>query len=107
MSVYDLTEEQKKAIKQLKTAFTRCKKANLALWDNYGRICAYNQNVISEIGVFHEDYEEHDGQSIEGIHFFLIYSGSGNKFKMWKYHNADDTLYFRKSLAAQVRGDKR
>lgn len=44
----ELTPEQKKAITNLKKAFTRCRKLGLEFWDNYGSFTVYDGKKMSK-----------------------------------------------------------
>ena len=90
MSKYDLTKEQEKAITQLKRALMCCKKSGLALFDNYGRISAFNQNVISVLA----PDETLSQKASEDIHYFQVDFDDHSTKSLWKGSNADDEMCF-------------
>lgn len=58
------TNEQKKAITNLKKAFTRCRKLGLAFWDNYGELTAYDSKKMSQpVPDEGEDYNFDQGEN--------------------------------------------
>lgn len=77
-----LTPEQKKALMQLKRAFTACAKAGLYLWDNYGSVAAVNGKGIACITTDARCGELADHNNFEEF-----------TPKHWGAANADDPLY--------------
>ena len=63
MTELTLTKEQKSAISSLKRAFTKCKKANVYFHNCYGRLIAYDGNIVERVdnGAEGIDTTENDG----------------------------------------------
>ena len=79
-----LSPEQTKAFTQLKTALTKCAKAGIYLWDDYGTISAVNGNFVEEITTDPKTGDELDRGEVSTV-----------SSKAWHGSNADDTLYVR------------
>lgn len=78
-----LTPEQDKAIASLERALSKCVKAGLYLWDDYGTISAVDGNNVSSLDITETDSPlDRDKVSI------LICPA-------WHGSNADDPLYVR------------
>ncbi len=77
-----LTPDQKKALAQLKRAFTACEKAGLYVWDNYGTISAVNGKNITGITT-----DARCGELLDQV------NTQGFNSKVWGSANADDPLY--------------
>lgn len=82
------TDEQIKALTNLKKAFTRCRKLGLKFWDNYGDLTAYDNRKMT-CPVPDDIYDFNYDQGDNAIQCCMKISEAGNTSG-----NADDTCQF-------------
>lgn len=64
MTELTLTKEQKSAISSLKRAFTKCKKANIYFHNCYGRLIAYDGNIVDIVDDDIDNLPCYEGESL-------------------------------------------